>query len=95
LLHHPSHQLEEIWVIWRNFRTLCGNPERLFVGLSFTEDLSEEFNYDSLKQLRRWHAEPVFSNYLKLNFKLFPKLIFCHIDYSLFSSSDSEPKLSL
>jgi hypothetical protein len=48
---------EEIWMIWRNFRTFCGNSTRLLVGLMFTEDLGDEFQ--NCSTLPKWNAEPV------------------------------------
>uniref|UniRef100_A0A915CTD9 Protein arginine N-methyltransferase n=1 Tax=Ditylenchus dipsaci TaxID=166011 RepID=A0A915CTD9_9BILA len=48
----------DIWSVWADFRTLCGNyPGRLFVGIKFSEDSDEEFSVPSL--FNRWKTEPV------------------------------------
>jgi hypothetical protein len=82
---------KDCWLVWRNFRTLCNNSNHIFVGLSLTEDLGDEFN--SFKQIQRWKAEPVYFLFFLNNFK--KKLSFVRIDYSLFVQGEgSELRLT-
>uniref|UniRef100_A0A183BW51 Protein arginine N-methyltransferase n=1 Tax=Globodera pallida TaxID=36090 RepID=A0A183BW51_GLOPA len=59
----------DVWTIWRDFRTLCGNSARLSVGLSLTADLDSEFDLHNDLALRRWYAEPLSS--ISLDYSLF------------------------
>lgn len=53
-----THTGEDVWTVWRNFRTLCGNSPKLFVGLSFTQDLDDHF-IASNDTIKLWLGEPV------------------------------------
>lgn len=59
LAKFDENDRRDVWSIWADFRTLCGNylMSKLAVGLKMGADLANEFLEPKL--VERWKAEPV------------------------------------